>query len=141
MLMREGYCGANEPGSPVSCRLVTTSHRGGGGGTHTHKCAPSSRHPPAPSPRFQDVKVPGPGCRDIKVCPPQPACQSAYAGDVRGLFAVLSEDPSRLNGQDIISGDTPLIAGCRRGNLKVVQYLLDQGADVHITNKVRQSDR
>lgn len=108
-----------------------------------NKCALSKRRPPAPSPVFQDVRPleagPGPGCRDIKACPSQPACQSAYAGDVHGLFAVLSEDPSLLNSQDIISGDTPLIAACRRGNPRVVQYLLDQGADVHVTNKVRQS--
>lgn len=55
---------------------------------------------------------------------------------MRGLFALLSEDPSQLNSQDSESGDTPLIAACRRGNLRVVQYLLDNGADVHLSNKV-----
>uniref|UniRef100_H3CAR1 Ankyrin repeat domain 22 n=1 Tax=Tetraodon nigroviridis TaxID=99883 RepID=H3CAR1_TETNG len=69
----------------------------------------------------------------------QPACRSAYAGDVQGLFAVLSEDPSQLNAPDGHSGDTPLIAACRRGNLRAVQYLLDNGADVRASNKKRRT--
>ncbi|XP_056867537.1 ankyrin repeat domain-containing protein 22 isoform X2 [Takifugu flavidus] len=69
----------------------------------------------------------------------QPACRSAYAGDVHQLFTVLSEDPSQLNVQEPDSGDTPLIAACRRGNLRVVQYLLDNGADVHVTNQKQRT--
>lgn len=45
-------------------------------------------------------------------------------------------DASQLNVQEKNSGDTPLIAACRRGNVKVVEYLLKNGADVHLTNQV-----
>lgn len=45
-------------------------------------------------------------------------------------------DASQLNVQEKKSGDTPLIAACRRGNLDMVEYLLKNGADVHLTNQV-----
>nr|XP_046233416.1 ankyrin repeat domain-containing protein 22 isoform X2 [Scatophagus argus] len=67
----------------------------------------------------------------------EPACQTAYDGDVHQLYHLLREDPTHLNVQEEHSGDTPLIAACRRGNLRVVQYLLENGADVHLTNKQR----
>ncbi|XP_044035899.1 ankyrin repeat domain-containing protein 22 isoform X2 [Siniperca chuatsi] len=67
----------------------------------------------------------------------EPACQSAYDGDVDQLFRLLRKDPNRLNVQEERTGDTPLIAACRHGNLRVVRYLLDNGADVHLTNKQR----
>lgn len=96
---------------------------------------------PRVSPRPQLPGTKAPACGDFKASPSQPACRAAYAGDIRGLFAVLSEDPSQLNSQDGDSGDTPLIAACRRGNPRVVQYLLDNGADVHMSNKVSWCDR
>ncbi len=68
--------------------------------------------------------------------PPQPSCQSAYDGDVHQLYHLLKKDPTQLNVQEEHTGDTPLIAACRRGNIRVVQYLLENGADVHLTNKV-----
>lgn len=68
--------------------------------------------------------------------PPQPACQLAYDGKVHQLYHLLKTDASQLNVQEKNSGDTPLIAACRRGNVKVVEYLLKNGADVHLTNQV-----
>ncbi|XP_018544279.1 ankyrin repeat domain-containing protein 22 [Lates calcarifer] len=65
----------------------------------------------------------------------EPACQSAYDGDIHQLYHILSNDPSSLNVREKYNGDTPLIAACRRGNLRVVKYLLDNRADVHLTNK------
>lgn len=47
-------------------------------------------------------------------------------------------DASQLNVQEKHSGDTPLIAACRSGKVKVVEYLLENGADVHLTNQVEQ---
>ncbi|XP_076024026.1 ankyrin repeat domain-containing protein 22 isoform X2 [Genypterus blacodes] len=67
----------------------------------------------------------------------EPACQSAYGGDLQQLYGLLKDDTDNLNVQDRYSGDTPLIAACRRGNLRAVRYLLDQQADVSITNKQR----
>lgn len=67
---------------------------------------------------------------------PQPACQLAYDGNVHQLYQLLVTDASQLNVQEKNSGDTPLIAACRRGNVKVVEYLLKNGADVHLTNQV-----
>ncbi|CAL8381329.1 unnamed protein product [Gadus morhua 'NCC'] len=69
----------------------------------------------------------------------EPACQAAFDNDVRKLYHVLKADPAKLNVQDEGTGDTPLIAACRRGNLKVVQYLLDNHADVHLTNKKQRT--
>lgn len=68
--------------------------------------------------------------------PPQPACQLAYDGNVHQLYQLLMTDPSQLNVQEKSSGDTPLIAACRRGKVKAVEYLLENGADVHLTNQV-----
>ncbi|KAG8009256.1 Ankyrin repeat domain-containing protein 22 [Nibea albiflora] len=65
----------------------------------------------------------------------EPACQSAYDGNVYQLFHLLRKDPTHLNIQEEHNRDTPLIAACRRGNLRVIQYLLDNGADVQLTNK------
>ncbi|XP_068610337.1 ankyrin repeat domain-containing protein 22 [Brachionichthys hirsutus] len=69
----------------------------------------------------------------------EPACQKAYDGDVHQLYHSLKKDPTQLNVQEEHTGDTPLIAACRRGNLNVVRYLLDNGADVHLTNKKRRT--
>ncbi|XP_070847306.1 ankyrin repeat domain-containing protein 22 [Chaetodon trifascialis] len=69
----------------------------------------------------------------------EPACQSAYDGDVHQLYHLLRNHPTHLNVQEEHTGDTPLIAACRRGNLKVVQYLLDNEADVHLTNKKQRT--
>ncbi|XP_060885157.1 ankyrin repeat domain-containing protein 22 [Labrus mixtus] len=69
----------------------------------------------------------------------EPACQSAYDGDVRQLYQVLKKDPTDLNIQEEHNGDTPVIAACRHGNLRVVEYLLKNGADVHLTNKKQRN--
>ncbi|XP_051273042.1 ankyrin repeat domain-containing protein 22 isoform X1 [Dicentrarchus labrax] len=69
----------------------------------------------------------------------EPSCQSAYDGDVHQLYHLLRKDPTLLNVQEEHTGDTPLIAACRRGNLRVVQYLLENGADVHLTNKKQRT--
>lgn len=48
-------------------------------------------------------------------------------------------DASQLNVQEKSSGDTPLIAACRRGKVKVVEYLLKNRADVHLTNQKQRT--
>ncbi|XP_022599086.1 ankyrin repeat domain-containing protein 22 isoform X2 [Seriola dumerili] len=69
----------------------------------------------------------------------EPTCQLAYDGDVHQLFRLLSHDPDNLNVQDARTGDTPIIAACRHGNLRVVKYLLENRADVHLTNKKQRT--
>ncbi|XP_068455392.1 ankyrin repeat domain-containing protein 22 [Clinocottus analis] len=69
----------------------------------------------------------------------EPACQSAYDGDLRALSRLLRDDAARLDVQDPHNGDTPLIAACRHGNLRAVRYLLDNGADVHLTNEKQRT--
>lgn len=49
------------------------------------------------------------------------------------------KDASHLNVQEKSSGDTPLIAACRRGNVSLVEYLLENGADVNLTNQVQKT--
>lgn len=69
----------------------------------------------------------------------EPACQLAYEGNVHQLYHLLMKDASLLNVQEKSSGDTPLIAACRRGNVKVVEYLLKNGADVSLTNQKQRT--
>ncbi|XP_075891284.1 ankyrin repeat domain-containing protein 22 [Nelusetta ayraudi] len=69
----------------------------------------------------------------------EPACQLAYDGNVHQLYQLLMTDASQLNVQEKSSGDTPLIAACRRGKVKVVEYLLKNGADVHLTNQKQRT--
>ncbi|CAJ1081317.1 ankyrin repeat domain-containing protein 22 [Xyrichtys novacula] len=68
-----------------------------------------------------------------------PACQSAYDGDVHQLYHYLKKDPSLLNTQERHNGDTPLIAACRGGHLRVVQYLLENKANAHLTNEKKRT--
>ncbi|XP_028264198.1 ankyrin repeat domain-containing protein 22 [Parambassis ranga] len=69
----------------------------------------------------------------------EPACQAAYSGDIHQLYQLLKNNPSLLNIQEQQTGDTPLIAACRHGHVNVVKYLLDNKADVHLTNKKRRT--
>lgn len=69
----------------------------------------------------------------------EPACQLAYDGNVHQLYQLLMTDASQLNVQEKSSGDTPLIAACRRGKVKVVEYLLKNRADVHLTNQKQRT--
>lgn len=63
-------------------------------------------------------------------------CQAAYEDDIRRVAQLMNADPRNLNVQDDLFGDTPIIAACKQGNVKTVEYLLDQNADVEIRNKV-----
>nr|XP_057925268.1 ankyrin repeat domain-containing protein 22 [Doryrhamphus excisus] len=65
----------------------------------------------------------------------QPACQLAYDGDVHRLYDLVSQHPGAMDAQDEDTGDTPLIAACRRGNLSAVQFLLNNRADPGLSNK------
>lgn len=67
---------------------------------------------------------------------PQPICQAAYDNDLQKVYHIVKEDAKTLNVQDEESGDTPIIAACRCGNIQMVKYLLDLKADVAIRNKV-----
>ncbi|XP_037836821.1 ankyrin repeat domain-containing protein 22 [Kryptolebias marmoratus] len=69
----------------------------------------------------------------------QPACRAAYDGDVYKLYSILRTDPSQLDVQEEHNGDTPLIAACRRGNLHMVEYLLQVKANVQLTNKKQRT--
>ncbi|KAK1794527.1 hypothetical protein P4O66_010779, partial [Electrophorus voltai] len=66
-------------------------------------------------------------------------CQAAYSGDVHQVHQLVKTDIKNLNVQDETFGDTPIIAACRRGNVRTVKYLLDQKADVSIRNKKKRT--
>lgn len=65
----------------------------------------------------------------------EPMCQAAYDDDVHKLHELISADARNVNVQDKGTGDTAIIAACRRGNLRSVKYLLDCNANVSIRNK------
>ncbi|XP_037133187.1 ankyrin repeat domain-containing protein 22 isoform X3 [Syngnathus acus] len=71
----------------------------------------------------------------------QPACQLAYDGDVQQLFAAVSRNPSDVDTRDDVTGDTPLIAACRRGHLNAVAFLLESHADARTRNKLQKRRR
>lgn len=66
----------------------------------------------------------------------QPICQAAYNNDFNKVHLLLERNSNYLNVQDIFSGDTPLICACRKGNNRIVNYLLRKRADVNLRNKV-----
>lgn len=65
----------------------------------------------------------------------EPMCQAAYDDDVHKLQKLITADARNINVQDEGTGDTPIIAACRQGNLRTVKYLLDYNANVSIRNK------
>lgn len=63
---------------------------------------------------------------------PQALIESCKAGDVEAAKALLTSGED-INGPDLIArphGWTPLLYACCKGHLKVVQLLLDNGADL-----------
>ncbi|XP_015253602.1 PREDICTED: ankyrin repeat domain-containing protein 22 [Cyprinodon variegatus] len=69
----------------------------------------------------------------------EPACQAAYGGDLQQLYGILKENPTLIDVQDQHTGDTPLIAACRNGNLNVTKYLLNNKANTQLTNKKQRT--
>ncbi|XP_051530615.1 ankyrin repeat domain-containing protein 22-like [Myxocyprinus asiaticus] len=65
----------------------------------------------------------------------EPMCQAAYDDDIHKVQELISADAGNVNVQDQGTGDTPIIAACRRGNLRMIKYLLDHSANVSIRNK------
>ncbi|KAJ8264386.1 hypothetical protein GJAV_G00148560 [Gymnothorax javanicus] len=69
----------------------------------------------------------------------EPICQAAYEDDIHQVYRLLVSDAKKINAQDERTGDTPIIAACRRGSAKLAKYLLDQNADVTIRNKKQRT--
>ncbi|XP_062382362.1 ankyrin repeat domain-containing protein 22 [Sardina pilchardus] len=69
----------------------------------------------------------------------EPMCQAAYENDAHEVYRLYKDNPKSLNVQEESSGETPIIAACRRGNHHVVKYLLDLDADVSICNKKQRT--
>ncbi|XP_039236172.1 ankyrin repeat domain-containing protein 22 isoform X1 [Pipra filicauda] len=65
----------------------------------------------------------------------QPICQAAYNNDFNKVQFLLERNCNYLNIQDSFSGDTPLICACKKGNNRIVSYLLRRHADVNLRNK------
>ncbi|KFZ67561.1 Ankyrin repeat domain-containing protein 22, partial [Podiceps cristatus] len=65
----------------------------------------------------------------------QPICQAAYSNDFNGVQLLLERNSDCLNIQDSFGGDTPLICACKRGNNRIVTYLLKRNANVNLRNK------
>ncbi|XP_060795744.1 ankyrin repeat domain-containing protein 22 [Neoarius graeffei] len=69
----------------------------------------------------------------------EPICHAAYQGELHQVYHLLKADAKKLNVQDELLGDTPLIAACKGGRVRVVKYLLDKKADVSIRNKKQRT--
>ncbi|NWI92566.1 ANR22 protein, partial [Pitta sordida] len=65
----------------------------------------------------------------------QPICRAAYNNDFNEVQLLLGRNCNNLNIQDSFSGDTPLICACKKGNNRIVSYLLRRHADVNLRNK------
>lgn len=65
----------------------------------------------------------------------EPICQAAYQNDFGQVWRWVREDSKYINIQDGFNGDTPLICACRRGNLKIISFLLRRNADVNLKNQ------
>ncbi|KAI7797179.1 ankyrin repeat domain-containing protein 22, partial [Triplophysa rosa] len=65
----------------------------------------------------------------------EPTCQAAYEDDFHKVRELILTDGRNVNVQDETTGDTPIIAACRQGNLRIIKYLLDHNANVSIRNK------
>ncbi|XP_072524052.1 ankyrin repeat domain-containing protein 22 [Salminus brasiliensis] len=69
----------------------------------------------------------------------EPICHAAYNNDLHQVYQLLKANGSSLNVQDEVFGDTPIIAACRGGGLRVATYLLNENADVSIKNKKQRT--
>ncbi|XP_012675479.1 ankyrin repeat domain-containing protein 22 isoform X2 [Clupea harengus] len=69
----------------------------------------------------------------------EPMCQAAYDSDVHEVYRLFRDNHKSLNVHDEASGDTPIIAACRRGNHHTVKYLMDLNADVSVRNKKQRT--
>ncbi|XP_010178386.1 PREDICTED: ankyrin repeat domain-containing protein 22 [Mesitornis unicolor] len=65
----------------------------------------------------------------------EPICQAAYNNNFNEVQLLLEHNGNYLNIQDSFSGDTPLICACKKGNNRIVSYLLKKNADVNIRNE------
>ncbi|XP_065098650.1 ankyrin repeat domain-containing protein 22 [Paramisgurnus dabryanus] len=65
----------------------------------------------------------------------EPMCQAAYEDDLMKVRELILTEAGNVNNQDERTGDTPIIAACRSGNIRIVKYLLDHNANVSIRNK------
>ncbi|OPJ84454.1 ankyrin repeat domain-containing protein 22 [Patagioenas fasciata monilis] len=65
----------------------------------------------------------------------QPICQAAYNNDFNEVRLLLERNSKYLNIQDSRGGDTPLICACKKGNNRIVSYLLKRNANVNLRDK------
>lgn len=59
--------------------------------------------------------------------------KAVKVGDLDLVKQILTEDPTLLESQDA-DGSRPLHYACWKGHTEIVQYLLDQGADITAQN-------
>ncbi|MEE6485530.1 hypothetical protein FKM82_014317 [Ascaphus truei] len=64
----------------------------------------------------------------------EPICQAAYENDLEEVQLLVKQDNSNLNIQDSCGRDTPLICACRRGHIRIINYLLAMKTDVNLKN-------
>ncbi|XP_072296351.1 ankyrin repeat domain-containing protein 22 isoform X1 [Eucyclogobius newberryi] len=69
----------------------------------------------------------------------EPVVQASYSSDRRRLQTLLKLRPQSVNAQDSDYGDSPLIASCRRSDLRTAHFLLERGADPALRNKKNRS--
>jgi len=65
----------------------------------------------------------------------EPIFRSVQRGDIRGIEYILSKNGAAVEFKDKVYGNTPLHLAAEKGNLLVVEKLLDYGADMKAKNK------
>ncbi|XP_065495135.1 ankyrin repeat domain-containing protein 22-like [Caloenas nicobarica] len=65
----------------------------------------------------------------------EPICQAAYNNDFSEVQLLLERNSNYLNIQESRGGDTPLICACKKGNNRILSYLLKRNANVNLRNK------
>lgn len=66
----------------------------------------------------------------VVLSPPSPIARAAYAGDLEAIKDILKQDPGSINAVGG-RGMTALIVAAKKGDLEMVRFLFDKGADLH----------
>jgi ankyrin repeat protein len=70
----------------------------------------------------------GPGAASAN---PEPSLAELEQKEIRRLQALIKDSPDLINGQEMVTGNTPLRRAAEGNQLAVAKFLLDSGADIN----------